>query len=87
MGIQQGWTTIVDCSALGALKPLPDGLKAASNAMSIPPEKLVHIGDRQDTDGLMAGALGAGFLLRGQSWNSIAELAMELGLDLSTHSS
>jgi len=87
MGVAEGWAAVVDCSALGALKPLPDGLQAASDHMKIAPEHLVHIGDRDKTDGEMARKLGAGFLLRGKSWNSMQELAEELGLDLPRHSS
>ncbi|MEE2752186.1 MAG: HAD family hydrolase [Myxococcota bacterium] len=87
MGIAEGWAAIVDCSALGALKPLPDGLQAASEHMNIAPDRLVHIGDRDNTDGEMARALGAGFLLRGTAWNSLKELTAELGLALPRHSS
>jgi len=87
MGLSEGWAAVVDCSSLGALKPLSDGLQVASERMNIPPNRLVHIGDREDTDGAMARKLGAGFLLRGKSWNSVSELASELGLDLPGHSS
>ncbi len=87
MGLSEGWAAVVDCSSLGALKPLSDGLQAASDLMNIPANRLVHIGDREDTDGAMARKLGAGFLMRGKIWNSVSDLAVELGLDLPRHSS
>lgn len=57
-----GWTAVVDCSALGALKPLPDGLWAAASTLGVTPHQLLHVGDRWDTDGLAAAAAGCGFV-------------------------
>jgi FMN phosphatase YigB (HAD superfamily) len=80
MGLGRGWVTIVDTSALGALKPLPDGLVAAATAMDVPPADILHIGDREDTDGAMARAAGASLLLRGRDWVSASDLLAALGL-------
>jgi putative hydrolase of the HAD superfamily len=80
MGLGQGWAAIVDCSALGALKPLPDGLVAAAAAMSVSPADILHIGDRDDTDGDMARTAGASLLLRGRDWNTASDLLAALGL-------
>ena len=80
MGMDQGWVAIVDCSALGALKPLPDGLVAAATAMDVSPADILHIGDRDDTDGAMARAAGAALLLRGRDWVSASDLLAALGL-------
>ena len=53
---------VIDCTALGALKPLPDGLLAAARQMGVAPGRLLHVGDRWDTDGLAAAAAGAAFV-------------------------
>lgn len=57
-----GWSAVIDCSALGALKPLPDGLWAAAATLGLRPREILHVGDRWDTDGLAAAAAGCGFL-------------------------
>ena len=80
MEIETGWQAIVDCSGMGALKPLPDGLLVAAEAMDTAPEDVVLIGDRQSTDGGMAEAAGARFLLRGRDWHKPADLWEPLGL-------
>ena len=80
MGLDQGWATLVDCSALGALKPLPDGLVAAATAMNVSPADILHIGDRDDTDGGMTRAAGASLLLRGREWTTASDLLAALGL-------
>jgi beta-phosphoglucomutase-like phosphatase (HAD superfamily) len=53
---------VIDCNALGALKPLPDGLLAAARQVGVPPCRLLHVGDRWDTDGLAAAAAGTNFV-------------------------
>ncbi len=74
LGLGEGWAAAVDCSALGALKPLPDGLLAAAAAMGVAPEQVVHVGDREDTDGEMAARAGAVALIRGRDYRDAAEL-------------
>ncbi len=69
-----GWAAVIDCSALGALKPLPDGLLAAAGLLGLPPEAVVHVGDRIDTDGGMAEAAGALALIRGRDYPDVAAL-------------
>ena len=80
MGLGRGWATLVDCSSLGALKPLPDGLLSAATAMDVSPADILHIGDRDDTDGGMARAAGASLLLRGRDWTTASDLLAALGL-------
>jgi HAD superfamily hydrolase (TIGR01549 family) len=63
-----GWACIVDCSSLGALKPLPDGLQQAAQQMDIPVEAIILVGDRQDSDGEMAENAGTRALIRGVDW-------------------
>ncbi|RME23854.1 MAG: HAD family hydrolase [Deltaproteobacteria bacterium] len=57
-----GWAAVVSCRALGALKPLPDGLHAAAAQLGVPVRRILHVGDRPETDGAMAAAAGAAFL-------------------------
>lgn len=57
-----GLHTVVDCTRLGALKPLPDGLIAAAAQLGCAPARLLHVGDRWDTDAAAAAAAGAAFL-------------------------
>lgn len=57
-----GWSAVIDCSALGAYKPLPDGLWTAAAQLGVPVSALTHIGDRWDTDGRAAAAAGCAFI-------------------------
>lgn len=52
---------VISCRALGALKPLPDGLLAAASQLGVPASQLLHVGDRWDTDGRAAAAAGCQF--------------------------
>jgi len=80
MNLAAGWCAVVDCSSLGALKPLPDGLNVAAEALGVPPADIVHVGDRDDCDGGMARAAGAQLLLRGVDWSHWSDLSTALGL-------
>jgi FMN phosphatase YigB (HAD superfamily) len=75
LGQLDGWACRVDCSAIGALKPLPDGLQAAATSMGFPLAEMLLIGDRQDSDGQMALNAGAQALVRGQDWQTGEELS------------
>ncbi|MCP4807224.1 MAG: HAD family hydrolase [Proteobacteria bacterium] len=66
MGLESGWTAVIDCEGLGAYKPQPDGLLAAAQAMEVDPSRVLHIGDRADTDGAMADEAGAACVLIGE---------------------
>ena len=48
----------VSAEAVGALKPHRASFDALSEALGVPPEQIVHVGDREDVD--VAGALAAG---------------------------
>ncbi len=61
MGLS-GWTAVIDCRALGAFKPHPDGLLVAAATLGITAASLLHVGDRWDTDGGAASAAGTRFL-------------------------
>ena len=78
MGLAEGWVAVIDCGALGALKPLPDGLLAAAAAMGVAPAEVLHLGDRPDTDGEMAAAAGARAWIRGRDYIDEAALGRRL---------
>ena len=74
MDLAEGWACQICCEDLGALKPLPDGLIAAAEAMGVAPSRVLHIGDRPDTDGEMAAAAGATCLILGRDFRRWSEL-------------
>lgn len=68
LGLDAGWAAVVDCEAVGAFKPLPDALYALAERLGVRPQEILHIGDREDTDGGMARAAGATVLVRGRDF-------------------
>lgn len=62
IGMEKGWSCVVHSQTYGALKPLPDALYAVSAQLGIPTSELIVIGDRHDSDGLMAQAAGSEFV-------------------------
>lgn len=52
------WSAVLSTERFGALKPHPRGFQALASALELPPDEIVHIGDREELD--VAGALGAG---------------------------
>jgi len=62
IGLSSGWSAIVHCRHYQALKPLPDALFAVSAQLGIAPSTLLMIGDRWDTDALMAYHAGTHFI-------------------------
>ena len=62
VGLEQGWSCVVHCQTYGTLKPLPDALFSVSAQLGIPTTELIVIGDRHDSDGLMAQAAGSEFV-------------------------
>ena len=62
IGLKKGWSSVVSCRSYGALKPLPDALHAVVAQIGVPHHQLLMIGDRWDTDGLMATKAGVPFV-------------------------
>lgn len=58
LGLRARFAHAVVGEALGWLKPSPRPFVAAAEALGVPVESLLHVGDRDDTDG--AGARAAG---------------------------
>lgn len=52
------WAAKIGADGLGALKPHRRAFEALTERTGVPPEAIVHIGDREDVD--VAGALDAG---------------------------
>jgi putative hydrolase of the HAD superfamily len=78
LGLDAGWVTLESGEELGAWKPLPDVLEACAAKMGVLPTSLLHLGDREDTDGQAARAAGAAFLQIGGKGFSTAYLAQIL---------
>ena len=62
VGLASGWSAVVHCRTYRALKPLPDALYSISVQLGIAPSSLLMIGDRWDTDAMMAFLSGANFM-------------------------
>jgi FMN phosphatase YigB (HAD superfamily) len=63
LGIDSNHFSITaSCEASGALKPSPKSFLQIANNWGIPPEQLLVIGDRDDTDGAAARNAGMKFL-------------------------
>lgn len=74
MGISEGWAAVIDGEAVGAFKPHPRAIERAAQALGLEPAQILHVGDRADTDGAMAEAVGATCLIRGRDWDSMDQL-------------
>ncbi|MCB9741255.1 MAG: HAD family hydrolase [Alphaproteobacteria bacterium] len=74
MGLGEGWAAVIDSEAVGAFKPHPRPIERAAEALGLSPDQILHVGDREDTDGAMAEAVGATCLIRGRDWDSIDQL-------------
>lgn len=69
------WTALIATEAEGALKPHPRAFERAAVRLSVPVSAMVHVGDRDDTDGRGARAAGMGALLVGTGGGGPADLA------------
>lgn len=63
---------------VGRLKPDPAVFRRALADLRIPPEALLHLGDRPETDGAAAAAAGCRALIRGRDFESFARLRAAL---------
>jgi beta-phosphoglucomutase-like phosphatase (HAD superfamily) len=57
-----GWAAVCAGRRIGALKPFADGAWGLLAQLGVPPAEALLIGDRDDTDGGAAAALGCRFL-------------------------
>lgn len=72
---ESGWTAVICARHLGALKPCPDGLWCAASILGVPASKILHVGDRWETDGLAAAAAGAQFahVMEAEWWQRVLQ--------------
>jgi FMN phosphatase YigB (HAD superfamily) len=56
------WRACVAAADTGALKPHPRVLTDVASTLSVPSHALLHLGDRDDTDGAGARHVGAQFV-------------------------
>lgn len=61
------WGALVAADHLGALKPHRRAFDRAAELLGVPPERIVHVGDRVDTDVRAAEAAGYRALLLGSA--------------------
>jgi HAD superfamily hydrolase (TIGR01549 family) len=57
------WVARISADDTGRLKPDPETVAAAARAIGVAADEVVHIGDRDDTDGAAARGFGARFEL------------------------
>ncbi len=60
---EQLFDWVVSAPELGGLKPAPQLMHQVAERMNVTPDQCLVIGDREDTDGLLAEAIGARFFL------------------------
>lgn len=60
---EQLFDWVVSAPELGGLKPAPELMHQVAERMNVTPDQCLVIGDREDTDGLLAKATGARFFL------------------------
>jgi FMN phosphatase YigB (HAD superfamily) len=77
LGLSDRFTAIVEGVRLGCVKPNPALFERAASVLGLPAGAILHVGDREDTDG--AGARAAGFQARvlGRRYR-LRDLASEL---------
>jgi len=92
--LEYPWAAVIDASALGALKPLTAPFQEALDALGVPAERALHVGDRFDCDVVGARRAGMPAALRydgrrppalpwtpaGGVFHDFRELAERLGL-------
>ena len=66
LGLQDvPWGALVSADDVGVLKPAPALFHAAARALGVTPGEMLHIGDRDDTDGEGARAAGCAAAILG----------------------
>lgn len=63
LGFDAAWADIIaDAPSLGGLKPSPASFLRLTRLLDVPPQACLMVGDRDDTDGAGARAVGMDFL-------------------------
>lgn len=78
LGLEESFSRVYAGEDLGHLKPAEDVFRAIIDDLGIEPHELLHIGDRQDTDGDASGPVGFHAAIIGQDYTSCLELLANL---------
>ena len=74
LGLADAFRTTYAGERLGHLKPSPEPFRRVLLDFGLPPQCLLHIGDRPDTDSAGANAAGCSVLLLGRDFRSFTQL-------------
>ena len=74
LGLTHYFGSIYSGERIGYLKPSPEPFREVLRDLDLPPEQLLHVGDRPDTDGAGAAAAGCQVLVLGRDFRSFPEL-------------
>ena len=74
LGVHTLFDGVYAAEATGHLKPHPEGFRTICKAENIAPHQLLHIGDRDETDGAGARNIGASSLILEKDFHSFSEL-------------
>ena len=69
---------VYEGEVLGAIKPSPQLFKTILNDLDIEPHALLHIGDRDESDGVAARSAGCQVLILGKDFESYVDLREKL---------
>ncbi|MGB0640753.1 MAG: HAD family hydrolase [Myxococcota bacterium] len=81
LGVRDFFDTVFAGEELGHLKPSPAVFTKLTDALNIPPEALLHIGDRPDTDGAAAPVVGFQAAIIGTDFATAHDLLAALKKD------
>ena len=74
LGLTHYFDSVYSGERIGYLKPSPEPFRKVLRDLDLPPEQLLHVGDRPDTDGAGAASVGCQVLLLGRDFHSFPEL-------------
>ena len=78
LGLTNYFDSVYSGERIGYLKPSPEPFRRVLRDLDLPPEQLLHIGDRPDTDGAGAVAAGCRGIVLGRDFRSFPELLRTL---------
>lgn len=74
LGLADAFSATYVGERIGHLKPSPEPFRRVLQDLGLPPQSLLHIGDRPDTDGAGANSAGCSVLLLGHDFRSFTQL-------------
>jgi len=79
LGLAGRFEALFSGEALGHLKPSPEIFRHMSAELGVPPGRILHLGDRPETDGIAASKAGCRVLIFDRGFVTPRELYDELG--------